>query len=162
MAEEKKIEEARYMTDVCVVIPNQGETFLEIYQDPISNGLFGVESEFLEKIGREVRTPYHEYVVTCETPAPPENVEESGNPAVWIWGATAMVIAFCLTIWLAIYGAITLVIQYALPIVGVHVSSTTQWSVVVVMSMFMGFVTLVGFSVIKQFIVELIRLSKED
>jgi len=59
---------ALYVTEIKVEDPDSGTHItIEIYKDPKSNGLFGVERMFIEQIGPQVQSPYNECItLTCE------------------------------------------------------------------------------------------------
>lgn len=59
---------AAYVTEIKVIDPDtQIRVTIEIYKDPDSKGLFGVEELFLKQIGRQVPSPYNENtMLTCD------------------------------------------------------------------------------------------------
>lgn len=54
---------AKYLTQVTIIDPEKGEdTVIEIYRDPISHGVFGIDESYIDQVDNEIPSPFNKNV----------------------------------------------------------------------------------------------------
>lgn len=68
------------ITEVVVKDPDtNGDVTVEIWKDPVSGGIFGIDSSFLEQYTDVIRSPFNNGDVRLRLPKDAENTMESGS-----------------------------------------------------------------------------------
>ena len=59
----QRIIKAKFVDAITVIDPDsKGEVIVEIYKDPVSDGMFGVDSSFIEQVDNIVPSPFNKNV----------------------------------------------------------------------------------------------------